>query len=85
MLFKHISLGVDHLIFEGGGGVGRIEKKISCRAVTTEKEIMQHRWPRKKMPTQIARQKKFRTIPGNALWKGCSPGNLGNYPAPFRE
>ena len=37
---------MDHLIFEGG--VGRIEKKISCRAVTTEKEIMQHRWPRKK-------------------------------------
>ena len=71
------------MIFEGGG-VGRIKKKNSCRAVTTKKN-MQHIWPRKKLPKQIARQKEISTIPENALWKGCYPGNLGNYPAPFRE
>ena len=37
------------------------------------------------MPTQIARQKIIRTIPGNTFLKGCSSGNLGNYPAPFTE
>ena len=46
---------------------------------------MQHRWPRKKCLHKLRVKKKFSTIPGNALWKGCSPGNLGNYPAPFRE
>ena len=41
-----------------GGGVGRIEKKISCRAVTTKKKSCNTDGHEKKMPTQIARQKK---------------------------
>lgn len=71
------------MIFEGGGA-GRIEKKIPAE-VSQRKKNHATQMAMKKMPTQITRQKVISYHPRNALWKGCSPGNLGNYTAPFRE
>ena len=81
------SLGVDHLIFEGGGGGGleELRKKFPAELSQRKKKSCNTDGQEKKCLHKLRGKKKFRTIPGNALWKGCSPGNLGNYPAPFRE
>ena len=50
-------LGADHLIFEGGGGVGRFRKKISCNPRRKKKKIMQHTIEKKKYAKESVQKK----------------------------
>ena len=49
------------MIFEGGGGVGRFRKKISCNPRRKKKKIMRHTIEKKKYHAKESAQKKILT------------------------
>ena len=68
MLFKHISLGVDHLIFEGGGGLEELRKKFPAELSQRKKKSCNTDGQEKKCLHKLRGKKNF--VPSQEMLYG---------------